>query len=222
MGLNPGARSGRVTIGEELLVPPFNGIRVEVSAGQNWRDLAKQYRVRPDVLFEVNGCQRSPSVVFIPGVNWSPVGAAPAPVAIASPLSGYPLQQQANVLLGYGWYIPAGQDKPVFHSGLDLAANPGTSVVAIAAGTVAFAGPQGGYGNLVVINHEKGYQTRYAQLASIRVKVGQPVNASAIVGTVGRSGSPSSNQPHLHFELRSNSSVGWVAEDPSPVIRQKQ
>lgn len=224
MGLNPSVRSGKVTTGETLLVPPFNGIRVEVPAGQTWREVAKQYRVRPDVLFEVNGCQRSPRIVFIPGVNWSPVGGSASPTVAASStvLSGYPLPQRATILLGYGWYIPAGKDEPIFHPGLDLAASSGTPVRSLSNGTVAFAGIQGPYGNLVVINHQKGYQTRYAQMGSIKVKTGQTVKAGTIVGTVGRTGTPSTTQPHLHFEVRSNSKVGWVAEDPSAFIRQKQ
>ncbi len=221
MGLNPSARLGKVSMGEELQVPPFNGIRVEVPAGQTWKEVAAKYRVRPDLLFEVNGCQKAPKVVFVPGVNWSPIH-ADSSIASSSSLSGYPLAQKATVLLGFGWYLPPGQEKPVFHSGLDLAAAEGREVRSLSDGTVAFAGTQGAYGNLVVMNHNKGYQTRYAQLGSIKVKVGQKVKSGTAIGTVGKSGTPSSTPSHLHFEVRSNSKVGWVAEDPTPFIRAKQ
>lgn len=222
MGLNADARSGKVTPGQTLLIPPYNGIRAEVPTGQSLKDLAARYRVRADVLYEVNGCQRSPKVVFVPGVNWSPNdGTQPAVVATAPVLSGSPLAGSAAlVALGFGWYLPNGSEKPVFHSGIDLLANVGMPVSAIGDGTVAFAANQGGYGNLVVINHQQGYQTRYAQLTKINVKVGQVVKRGTIVGTVGQTGAPSTPQPHLHFEVRSNSKLGWVAEDPLTFIRK--
>lgn len=221
MGMNAAVRSGKVTPGQQLLIPPYNGVRVEVPAGQSLKDLAVRYRVRPDVLYEVNGCQRSPKVVFVPGVNWSPVeGSPPTLTGVSSVLSGSPLTGAMAVALGYGWYLPNGQDRPVFHSGIDLLAKVGTPVQAIGDGTVAFAGNQGAYGNLVVINHQQGYQTRYAQLATIRVKVGQTVKRGTTIGTVGQTGAPTTPQPHLHFEVRSNSKLGWVAEDPISFMRK--
>jgi murein DD-endopeptidase MepM/ murein hydrolase activator NlpD len=220
MGFNANARSGKVSPGQTLFIPPYNGIRVDVPAGQSLKDLAARYRVRADVLYEVNGCQRSPKVVFVPGVNWSPnEGTTPTVVGTAPVLSGSPLSE-ASVALGFGWYLPSGREKPVFHSGIDLVATVGTPVKVIGDGTVAFAANQGGYGNLVVINHKQGYQTRYAQLSKINVKVGQAVKRGAVVGTVGQTGSPSTTQPHLHFEVRSNSKLGWVAEDPTAFIRK--
>ncbi|KAM3089761.1 peptidoglycan DD-metalloendopeptidase family protein [Phormidesmis sp. 146-35] len=223
MGMNAVLREGKAPIGAEILVPPYNGIRAEVPAGQTLRNLAAKYKVRPDLLFEVNGCQTAPKVVFIPGVNWSPVSESRLPVAKANPnvLTRYPLSANSPVLLGYGWYLPAGQDKPVFHSGIDLSAAIGSPVRAVGDGTIAFAAQQGAYGNLVVINHQQGYQTRYAQLGGIKVKVGQTVKSGQTIGTVGSTGIPSSNGPHLHFEVRSNSNLGWVAEDPNPFLRQK-
>jgi murein DD-endopeptidase MepM/ murein hydrolase activator NlpD len=221
IGLNPNARSGKVTVGSEILIPPYNGTRVEVPAGQSWRDVAAKYRVRPDVLYEVNGCQKSPRVVFIPGVKGGAVVEGGTGTTDASSnLRGYPLPQKTAIVLGYGWYIPSGRDEPIFHSGVDLDAPAGTPVTSIANGTVAFAGSQGAYGNLVVVNHQKGYQTRYAQLSSIKVKVGQTVKQGETIGTVGLTGTPSTLKPHLHFEVRSNSNLGWVAEDPSPHLQK--
>ena len=106
-----------------------------------------------------------------------------------------------------------------FHSGLDLIAKVGTKVKSVGAGTVAFAGFQGSYGKLVVVNHQGGKQSRYAQLESIAVKVGQTVKQGDLLGTVGTTGTPSSNQPHLHFEMRYASSLGWVAENPSSYLK---
>ncbi|WP_421656991.1 peptidoglycan DD-metalloendopeptidase family protein [Leptothermofonsia sp. ETS-13] len=228
MGLNPVMRSGKAPIGTEILVPPYNGIRVELQSNQTWRDVAKKYGVRPDVLFEVNGCQPTPKVVFVPGVNWSPVNVPGqnASAQAARILSGYPLSSkpsQSAILLGYGWGIQPTIGKVGFHGGVDLAAAPGTSVLAVGDGTIAFSGNQGTYGKLIVINHPEGLQTRYAQLGNIKVKVGQTVRKGQVIGTVGSSGRPSSTRTHLHFEVRSRSKLGWVAENPeSYLLRDRQ
>ncbi len=221
MGMNPILRDGQAPAGSEIDIPPYNGVRVEVPAGKTLKDVATTYRIRPDVLFEVNGCQKSPRVVFVPGVNWSPIapGGTSSSNGEGTVLSHYPLPNRALVLLNYGWRIRTATGQVAFHSGLDLAAPVGTAVTAAAEGTVAFAGSQGAYGNLVVINHQKGYQTRYGQLATITVKAGQQIGAGAILGTVGQTGQPSSAEPHLHFELRSNSNLGWVAEDPELYLK---
>jgi murein DD-endopeptidase MepM/ murein hydrolase activator NlpD len=219
MGLNPAARSGGVSPGQVLQIPPYNGIRVDVPSGMLLRDLAKKYKVRADVLFEVNGCQPSPRVAFIPGVNWSPSEASrsPQPVVIRLTTS-YPLPQSTTTLLGYGWKLK-GEGEVGLHTGVDLAAGVGTSVLAAADGTVAYAGNQGTYGNVIVINHAQGYQTRYAQLEKLKVKVGDLVTRGEGIATVGQSGRPSSPEAHLHFELRSNSKLGWVAEDPQSFLK---
>jgi lysostaphin len=89
----------------------------------------------------------------------------------------------------------------------------------MANGTIAFAGKQGDYGNLVVINHVQGLQTRYAQLATLVVKTGQTIQRGQVIGTVGSTGRPSSKEPHLHLEVRSRSGLGWVAENPAPLLQ---
>jgi murein DD-endopeptidase MepM/ murein hydrolase activator NlpD len=222
MGMNPSTRQGQLKPGETLMLPPFNGIRVEVPAGLVIKEIAAKYKVRADVLFELNGCQPAPRIVFIPGTNWSPAqGTRPASITPkvipvgddASTIDViYPLPQQAKVLMAYGWKLNT--TDTALHSGVDLAADLDTTVLAAADGTVAFAGNQDAYGQLVVINHINGFQTRYGQLAKIQVKVGQSVGKGQSIGTVGQSGKPSSLAPHLHFEVRTNSKLGWVAANP--------
>lgn len=212
IGMNPALQNGQVTVGSELVIPPYNGIRLNVPKGQTWQQLAAKYKVRADILFEINGCQTTPKVVFIPGVNWSP---SPVVTSSRPAKMGYPLPQKAQVGIGYGWQLNPSTGKVFFHSGLDLVAPEGTIVKAVEAGTVAFAGEQGSYGNLVVINHQGGNQSRYAQLQSIAVKTGQVVKPGELIGKVGTTGNPSSSQAHLHFELRYASKLGWTAEDPT-------
>lgn len=219
MGLNPSLRSGKVTVGSEIVIPPYNGIQVETSPGQTWQSLANTYKVRADVLFEANGCGQVPRMVFIPGVNWSPIGTTTTNQQTATLIKGYPLPAATSSTMGYGWQLNPVTNAVTFHSGLDLKAAIGTSVLAVGDGVVAFAGEQGAYGKLVVINHQQGRQTRYAQLGSIQVKVGEQVRTGTVIGTVGTTGYPSSKTPHLHFEVRLNSKLGWVAEDPGLYLR---
>ena len=87
------------------------------------------------------------------------------------------------------------------HTGLDYPAPRGTGVAAAGSGCVSSAGYDGGgYGNLVVIEHDAGMTSWYAHLDTIAVSSGQCVGTGAIVGTVGSTGNATG--PHLHFELR--------------------
>ena len=89
------------------------------------------------------------------------------------------------------------------HSGIDIVAEAGTPVNAVANGTViSVEYSEKGHGNAVLIEHEDGIQTYYAQLQDIHVKECQKVNSTEVIGTVGSSGL--STGPHLHFELIEN------------------
>ncbi len=90
------------------------------------------------------------------------------------------------------------------HLGTDFGAAVGTPVMATADGVVRFAGRDGGYGNLIKINHGNGYETRYGHLSrfapgirpGVRVKQGQVIAYSGATGLV--------TGPHLHYEMRRN------------------
>jgi murein DD-endopeptidase MepM/ murein hydrolase activator NlpD len=221
--MNPFLKTGKVTVGREIQLPPYNGIVVEVPRGQTWREVATKYKVRPDLLFEVNGCQKNPRVVFVPEVKESfnrqilaTSTTTPTPIKLA----GYPLPQATNVALPYGWQTNPANGEVFFHSGIDLLAEQGTPVQAIGDGTVVLAAEQGSYGNLVIINHGGGLQSRYAHLDNVKVSAGQKVNKGDVVGSVGTTGTPTINQPHLHFEVRSSSSLGWKAQDPRGYLQK--
>jgi len=221
IAMNPALQTDKVAVGRELQIPPYDGIVVEIPRGQTWRQVAIQYKIRPDVLYEVNGCPKNPTVVFVPNRKRalnriSTESSTPSP----SKLAGYPLPEVVKEALPYGWQMNPNTGKVFFHSGVDLLAAKGTPVQAIGAGIVAFAGDQGSYGKLVIINHSGELQSRYAQLDSIKVSVGQQVKKGDLVGTVGTTGTPTSSQPSLHFEVRSSSSLGWVAQDPKSYLQR--
>ena len=86
------------------------------------------------------------------------------------------------------------------HQGIDVSAPRGTPVYATASGRVVFAGRQGAYGNLVVIDHGNGYETLYAHLDRIGVRRGWAVRRGEPIGRVGRTGRATGY--HVHYEIR--------------------
>lgn len=97
---------------------------------------------------------------------------------------------------------PFGGGSSEFHSGQDIAAAWGTPVVAAGTGTVAVAGTQNGYGQIVIVDHGNGLSTRYGHLSRIEVEIGQQVTRGDRLGAVGSTGR--STGPHLHYEVRIN------------------
>ncbi|WP_079710120.1 M23 family metallopeptidase [Paraliobacillus ryukyuensis] len=90
-----------------------------------------------------------------------------------------------------------------YHKGIDIAGPSNRAILAADNGTVVSAGyTNGGYGNKIVINHNNGYQTTYAHLASISVSVGQTVTKGSEIGVMGDTGR--STGIHLHFEVHKN------------------
>lgn len=113
----------------------------------------------------------------------------------------------------YGMRADPFTGKKAYHSGVDFASKEGSEVVAVASGVVTWAGERWGYGNLVEINHGKGYVTRYGHSKDVLVKVGQRVKKGDVVATVGSTGR--STGPHVHFEVLRNGR----AVDPAKYIR---
>ncbi|MBU8732493.1 M23 family metallopeptidase [Cytobacillus oceanisediminis] len=96
------------------------------------------------------------------------------------------------------------------HRGMDIAAAGvmNQPAVSIKAGTVKYAGVLGGYGNIVIVDHGEGFETRYAHLNSVAVSKGQKVNGAQVIGYIGSTGD--STGAHLHFETR----INGTAYDP--------
>jgi hypothetical protein len=103
----------------------------------------------------------------------------------------------------------------VTHDGMDIATGLGTPVRAPADGTVVFAGVEGGYGHVLVLDHGYGLKTRYGHLSRIDVKAGDKVHRGDFIAAVGSTGR--STGPHLHYEVR----VNGVADNPRKFILEE-
>jgi murein DD-endopeptidase MepM/ murein hydrolase activator NlpD len=99
----------------------------------------------------------------------------------------------------FGWRRDPFSGAATYHRGVDLRAAYGEPIGAADAGTVVFAGEQGGYGQTVVVEHAGGVRTRYAHLSSVTTQVGAAVQAGDAIGHAGRSGRATGT--HLHFEV---------------------
>jgi murein DD-endopeptidase MepM/ murein hydrolase activator NlpD len=124
------------------------------------------------------------------------VKTAIARLPIVPPLEG------ASMTSNFGSRTDPFLGSAAFHAGIDFRSPSGRPVEATASGRVIAAGPNGGYGNMVEIDHGKGLTTRYAHLSRILVEVGDKVGRGDVIGKVGSTGR--STGPHLHYETRVN------------------
>lgn len=88
----------------------------------------------------------------------------------------------------------------LYHPGLDIAAATGTPVRAAATGTVTFSGTDPVYGNLVILDHGLGLESRYGHNERLAVRTGERITRGQLIAAVGSTGR--SSAPHLHFEIR--------------------
>lgn len=116
----------------------------------------------------------------------------------------FPSPYTSNITSDFGYRIHPITKVKKLHAGVDIAKEniQNTPVLAAKKGTVTYSGWINGYGNVIIINHDNGIQTRYAHLNSIGVSVNQKVEAGQVIGKVGSTGD--STGPHLHFEIRVN------------------
>ncbi len=129
-------------------------------------------------------------------------------VPLRMPLSGDP-----SLTSGFGYRVDPFLGRLALHPGVDLAEAYGAEIHAAAAGRVVHAGPAGGYGIMVEIDHGNGLATRYAHMSEALVEEGQAVDKGAVLGRLGSTGR--STGPHLHYEVR----VDGEPVDPERYLR---
>ncbi len=193
-------------VGEVLLVMPINGAKHTVAKGQTIASIAKLYKGDTEEIARFNGIAENEKLavgeeIFIPDGQMVHNEAKPASSS-SKPQKGQTYSGSSN-----GYFIhplPGSRISQRLHDnyGYDYAAKTGTPIYAAAAGKVAFArtGYNGGYGNLVIIDHANGTKTYYAHQSRIAVSQGAQVAQGQVIGYVGSTGR--STGPHLHFEVR--------------------
>ena len=209
---NEGIDPTRLQPGQQIVVPNMKGALHTVAQGDTLWDLARLYQTDLQEIVRVNGLEdpsrlRPGTVVLIPGAQ-----ALVAQRLLLVDSNGrlrrafdWPVRGRISSRFGPRW----GR----MHEGLDIAVNTGTQVRASADGVVRFAGWNGGYGYLVVIDHGRGIETRYAHNSRILVRRGQRVKRGEVIALSGSTGN--STGPHVHFEIRQNGK----AVDPLRYLR---
>ncbi|BAU10952.1 putative peptidase M23B [Leptolyngbya sp. NIES-3755] len=129
----------------------------------------------------------------------------------------FPLAIPAPITSMFGWRLHPISGDARLHTGTDIGAPLGTPVLAALTGRVIMADFFGGYGLSVALEHNAGaQQTLYAHLSELFVKPGEIVKQGSVIGRVGSTGN--STGPHLHFEVRQQTTEGWVAMDAGVVL----
>ena len=125
-----------------------------------------------------------------------------------------PFQGDYPITLDYGEkWLPLYTDESP-HRGIDYGCPMGTPILASDDGYVTFIGRlKEGYGNYIILSHEKGYATVYAHLSEILVRDNQRVTKGQVIGKSGSTGN--SSGPHLHFEVR----INGIKIDPKTVLQ---
>ena len=167
----------RLRVGQRLVVP---GARMP--ADSRPMQILDAGIVNGDVLLVRAGPRRVPTRFYItePEID----GAAPE---FAWPVDGRIIS-------------PFGRRHGGWHAGMDIKAEIGTPILAAGPGVVVSSGQERAYGNVIRIEHDRGFTTVYAHNLENLVEVGDRVSGGTIIGTVGRTGRAST--PHLHFEVR--------------------
>ena len=133
------------------------------------------------------------------------------------PPHSLPWPVSGKVLSQFGKEYRADLNTWIFREGIKIAARQGEPVKAVSAGSVIYAGPFRSYGNVVILDHTKGFFTIYGFLQEIQVQVGDKLEQKGVLGTAGKDTQASSGtgQSAVYFEIRQ----GTVAVDPQPWLK---
>lgn len=224
---------GVIHPGQELLILPVDGVIHIVRSGQNLLNIASLYEVAMEDIVSQNQLkstvvavgqqliipggtpliERSARVAIRPPAESPPDSGrprpTPAPLATPPPSLGV-LQLPCDCI--YTQYYHAG------HYGVDMARPGGGPIFAAADGTVIRAsyGWNGGYGNVIEVDHGRGFVTLYAHNETLHVREGTRVQRGQVIATMGRTGRVyGKTGVHVHFEVQ----VQGVKKNPVPYLQ---
>jgi len=192
-----------ITVGQKTQHPDDPGALHTVKQGESLWEIARTYQTDMNEIIAVNELENPDRIrprqeLVIPGANAARIGSAIRSERLVS--------DDGRLMRAFSWPVSGrissryGPRWGRMHYGIDIAVNTGTPVKAAARGRVSFAGWNGGYGYLVIIDHGNNVETRYAHLSRIAVQVGQYVSRGSVIAYSGNTGN--STGPHLHFEIR--------------------
>lgn len=205
-------------VGATIRVPNQDGIYMKVGSKQTVGKLAKEYGIFPEAIYSANNMAPDAALVqgaeiFLPGAKVAAfVESSKGKTAVAggakgkvSSYGGVGWPVVGKISSHYGWRkdpVRGGRD---FHTGLDIRAPRGRTIVAAASGKVVYSGWMGGYGKAIVISHPGNMTTLYGHCSKLVAKTGQTVQRGTHIANVGSTGRSTGN--HVHFEVRKAGSL---------------
>jgi murein DD-endopeptidase MepM/ murein hydrolase activator NlpD len=191
-------------IGQEVVIPPIDGVCHTVTEGDSLESIAEKYKVE---------------VEAITGVVYNELVAPDYQITLGSRLivAGGEKPYVPKIVTSYTGSVPEGahgtglfqwptvgsitQDYWFGHRAIDIGAYTGSPIHAADGGFVSFAGwTDIGYGYLIVVDHANGFSSYYAHCSGFYVSAGEAVERGQLIGAVGSTGY--STGPHVHFEIR--------------------
>ncbi|MGL6098119.1 MAG: peptidoglycan DD-metalloendopeptidase family protein, partial [Fusobacteriaceae bacterium] len=209
-----------IQIGEKIKIPSENVIEYKVKSGDSVFRIAQRFNVKREVLREYNDVKDSTlkvdQTLYIKDPTIKIVVAKPVlprpktnekkstvreNVKVVKTLNFKMPIKYSGITSAYGTRFHPVLKRYIHHAGIDMRARY-IDVKAPKEGKVKFSGYMNGYGRIIIITHDGGYETRYAHLNKAYVKKGDIVSSGEKIAQSGNSGR--STGPHLHFEIRKN------------------
>ena len=185
--------------GDEVLIPNIPGVFVPIVPEDEWEKNLSEITRSSDAIQVIIRLEDNKNRMFrfYPGDKFS----SDERISFLGSSFSLPVRQ-GNITSSFGYRSHPLTGELSFHPGIDIRTPVGTPVFAARNGIVHDIGTLKVHGLYVIINHDGGYQTVYAHLDGVPVKVGQSVGAGEQIASSGNSGL--STGPHLHFEIRKN------------------
>jgi len=188
----------RLQEGVSLRIPNIDGIPYSIKAGDNLSKISASFNVPLDVILDINDLKsdviKAGETIFIPGARMNDLDLRMS----LGELFIYPVHGR-HLTSGFGMRKDPISGELNFHTGIDLRANNGSTVMASMEGVVSVINENWLYGKHIIMSHPNGYKTLYAHLSSVSVKQGEKVSQGRKIGEAGNTGY--STGAHLHFTI---------------------
>ena len=213
-------KGDKLVPGRVLLILPCSGVEYTVKPKDTVQSIAKLYKVNVSDIIQNNDITLNTPLnvgdtLIIPNVETSPESGTPIPTKdLGKSIAKDKLYYEQHPTQVFAEYyidpVPGYRLSQGIHdnNAVDLAVPTGTKIHAAAEGTVVLAryGYNGGFGNVVIIDHPNGTQTLYAHQSKILTETGAEVAQGDVIGLVGETGHATG--PHLHFEVHGAQNPG--------------
>ena len=194
IGANNISNMNSIKPGQKFKILPVKGIIYRVSPGESVGSIARKFDLKTKTIMKDNNIEDASSLKIDQKLILR--GAKPE-FSYQDRLDQkfmYPINTRITSYYGPRW----GR----MHEGVDFAAPMGSPIRAVSSGRVVYSGWATGYGNVVIIEHQKGLRSLYAHNSKLLVRAGESVGKGEVISRSGNTGN--STGPHLHLEIQVN------------------